>query len=278
VRGHGLIARRLTGGPLTRQHERFLDGKERRRPPIAWARFDRARYPEAALRLAGEEARALAAGEYSAVESFALLTLSLASHAVPFDLVAASAGVPSDELRHAELALRFAGLCDGAPAEAFERREPALPPQRLSLEELDQLVIQLPVVSETLALAMLTECKDQARDPVARSFFGHLVADELHHARLGWYYLAWRAPQWTPAERQRAADWAASIVIEVERRFATGRDAAPRSRAAARALGVLDTPSLRRSVKRVMEEEIVPGLDALGLGGQVAWKLRYRAR
>ena len=41
---------------------------------------------------------------------------------------------------------------------------------------------------------------------MARALYTALAADEVHHARLGWYYFAWRAPTWTRPEKQRLAD------------------------------------------------------------------------
>jgi hypothetical protein len=100
----------------------------------------------------------------------------------------------------------------------------------------------------------------------------------VHHARLGWYYLAWRAPQWTLAEKQRVADRLGDHIVTIERRFWQGRDAAAGSKKGARALGVLESEGQRAAVKQVMEEEIVPALDALGLGASHAWKVRKRGR
>jgi hypothetical protein len=98
----------------------------------------------------------------------------------------------------------------------------------------------------------------------------------VHHARLGWYYLAWRADQWTNAERQTLADAIAPFVMEIEATFGRGRDAPRAARADAKALGVVDSKAQREAVVSVMEDEIVPGLDGLGLGASYAWRARRR--
>ena len=110
----------------------------------------------------------------------------------------------------------------------------------------------------------------------ASAVLSSILGDEVHHARLGWYYLMWRAPQWTRAERQRVADRAASIVAEMEARFWHGREAPRGCQRAARALGVLDSAAQRTAVRTIMEQEIVPGLDGLGLGASHAWRARRR--
>jgi len=126
------------------------------------------------------------------------------------------------------------------------------------------------------ASALLSASRDCASDPVARAVFSSLLRDEVSHARLGWYYLAWRSETWTVAERQRVADRAANFVAHVEVMFGRGRDAPRGARKAARALGVLDTPTQRAAIQAIMEQEVVPGLDGLGLGASHAWRLRKR--
>jgi hypothetical protein len=66
--------------------------------------------------------------------------------------------------------------------------------------------------------------------------------------------------------------------MDIERQFWRGRDAPRGCKQAAAALGVLDTPSQRKIVRRVMVEEIVPGLDAFGLGASHAWRQRRRGK
>jgi hypothetical protein len=127
-------------------------------------------------------------------------------------------------------------------------------------------------IGETLAAALLGESRRRALDPVISAALTAIAADEVHHARLGWYHLAWRAPQWTPPERQRVADHAAAVVAGVRLRAVTGHDAPPGAEEAASALGLLDTASRRDTIARVMDEEIVPGLDSFGLNATYAWK------
>jgi hypothetical protein len=272
------VARVLTGTPLARGYER--GGRAgRRRPKIPWERFARERYPEPALALALDAASKLAVGEYSAIELFSKLAAGLAGVGAPLDVIGACVEIPSDELRHADMALRFAALCKGTPEVAFSYESGANVrgwTKTPTIEEVDRAVLEISVVGETLACALLSACLERATDPVARAFYGAIVADEIHHARLGWYYLAWRAPQWSRAERQRVADVGGEQVVDIEQRFSRGRDAPSKSRAAARALGVLETSGQRAAVRAIMKDEIVPGLDALGLGASHAWKKRRR--
>lgn len=270
-----VVRRILSGTPLEKSHQRA-----QRADRIAFDAFRRERYPEPALALAADQLQSFAAGEYEVVGSFSRLTAALAFNGAPFDLVSRAAEIPADEIRHADYMLRMASLC--AAKEASLRIDPeALRgnwTKPLDLETLDALMIGLPAISETLAFAMLTKAKQLSRDPVVRRLYASVLGDELRHLRLGWYYLKWREPQWSRAERQRAADVAAEILIDVEPIFWVGRDAPRGSKLAARSLGVLDSKTLRKLIRHAVEREIVPGLDALGLGASQAWRVRRRAR
>jgi hypothetical protein len=149
---------------------------------------------------------------------------------------------------------------------------------RMNQEELDDFIVEVPAIGETLACALLKACAERATDPTVKALYANIVRDEVHHARFGWYYLTWRAPQWTQAERQRVADRMGTHVVDIERRFWKGRDAPKGARKAASALGVLDSASQRVVVRRIMEDEIVPALDVLGLGASHAWRVRRRGK
>lgn len=273
------IRRTLTATPLARLHEKtILQRGPRKGLPVPWKQFDPKKYPDSALALAYDAQRMLALGEYSAVSLFARFVDGLARQAVPFDLLSAAARVPTDEIRHADLAFRFAGMCAGkeVSVEVSEQHSPSRWHSPMTIEDLDSFAIEVIAIGETLACALLSACRDGATDPVARAIYSNIVADEVHHARLGWYYLLWRAEKWTQADRQRVADNAGAMLLGIEKRFGTGRDAPAGARKAARALGVLDTARQRKVVETVMEDEIVPGLDALGLGASHAWRARER--
>ncbi len=272
------IRRVLTATPLARLHERtLLQRGPRKGIAVPWSSFDRDRFPEAALALSYDAQRMLALGEYSAVSLFARFVDGLARVGAPFDLVSVAARVPQDEIRHADLAFRFASLCAGreVTVESAEEKKPRWG-DRLSLEDLDSFAIEVVAIGETLACGLLSACRDGATAPVAHAIYANIVADEVHHARLGWYYLLWRAPQWSLAEKQRVADNAGDMVVQIETRFGQGRDAPRGAQKAARTLGVLDTARQRAVIRDVMENEIVPGLDALGLGASHAWEKRRR--
>jgi hypothetical protein len=273
------VRRVLTSTPLARQHDRTLErGLTRKRPNIPFAGFRRDRYPKPALALAHHTATKLALGEYTAVDLFAHLASSMTLNGVPFDLVAAASSVPHDEIRHADYAMRAAQAIAGTDAEiefdAAQLRKRW--DQPMGIEELDWAMMEVSAIGETLSCALLSACRERAKDPMMHALFAGIVSDEIHHARLGWYYFAWRAPQWTQPEKQRVADRAGAVVVDIERRFWRGRDAPAVAQKAARDLGVLESEGQREAVRSVMEDEIIPALDALGLGSSHAWRIRRR--
>jgi hypothetical protein len=275
------VQRAVTSTPLARQYELLLDGRGRKvGKPIPWGAFDREKYPPAALALACDAQTKLALGEYGAVDLFSHIASALALNGAPFDIIANATRVPTDEIRHADYAVRMASLIAG--------KDVRLPVNRTGLEKrwrepvdqerLDYLMLEVAAVSETLACALLSACLERARDACLHALFSSVLSDEVHHARIGWYYLSWRSPQWTRAERQRVADRAGELLVNVEPRFWRGRDAPRSASKAARALGVLESKGQRQAVRSVMENEIVPALDSFGLGASHAWRVRRRGR
>lgn len=273
------VRRVLSETPLAKLHDRWLQGgAARARKTIPWEAFDRARYPEPALALASDQAKKLAEGEYGAVGLFGQIASGLALTQAPFDIISAASSIAADEIRHADYCSRFAELCSARPHDLEVDASAVLEACRNldQVEEVDYFLLKYSAIGETLAGALLTECRRGASDPVARAMYTALASDEIHHARLGWYYFAWRAPRWTREEQQRLADRIAPFVLGLESEFWTGRDAPRSAQPAAAALGVLDSDRQRGVIADVMIDEIVPGLDALGLSGSVLWDARHR--
>src|SRR5262245_32724285 len=143
------LRRALTTTPLSRQHERRRRS-ERGAPRIPWTAFDARKYDAPSLALATEAMTALARGEYTAVDSFARLSSTLAQNGAPLDLVSASAEIPADEVRHADYALRMATILAGEEVSVDFDRSLFGPPwaPASTTEALDVLMLELPAISE----------------------------------------------------------------------------------------------------------------------------------
>lgn len=264
----------LGNGPLARHQLRALTrGPTRRVRAIAFSAFAPKHYAPAALALASDQYGALARGERSAIGLFARLGAALDRFGAPREFVLAATAAAHDEARHAQYCEEFAVRC-GFDASVLAAGPPCAEPEPTSLVELDVAMLRSVALSETLAAALLMACRRVAREPVARALLTTLIADEIHHARLGWYYAANRAQQWSPAERQKVADALAEPVLRIEYEFHHGRDAAESFEQPTRALGVLGTDAQRACIRDVVEHEILPGLDALGLNASRVWQSR----
>lgn len=274
------VSRITSETPLAKAHHDLLAAvATRTRREIAWQQFQPERYEKRALALARDQTKTLAEGEYGAVGLFGQLGSALALHRAPFDIISGAASISSDEIRHADYCAHFAELCAGHSLELEVDGDEVLRATRnlSDHEELDYFILKYSALGETLAGALLTECRRRARDPVAKQLYTSLASDEIHHARFGWYYFAWRAPLMTQVEKQRLADRIAEFVMDLECYFWTGRDAPDGAAADANALGVLDSTTQRSVIRSVMDEELCPGLDAIGLSGSYAWEHRRRA-
>lgn len=273
------VRRSLTATPLARQHDARLVGKRQRRPrAIPWTACDRSKFPKSALDLAVDSYVKLAAGEYGAVQVYGALTSAMALAGLPLDLITGSAAICTDEARHADYAMQMLRVLTGDDVPIPLDKESLERPWKkdVTIVDIDAVVLHVAAISETLSCGLIAACLERASDPPTRAVLQNLMADEVHHARFGWHYLSWRAPQWSRAERQQLADGMARNVVGIERRFWRGRDAPNSASAAARALGVLESEGQRSVVREMMEEEIVPAIDALGLGGSHAWRARDR--
>ena len=171
------IRRVLTGSPLSRQHDRMLQGAGRRPVEIPWARFDRSKYPAPALALACKAQTMLATGEYEAVDLFSRMTSALAVNGAPIDLVAAATRAASDEIRHADYAFRMAALLgdtEDVRIEVRAQRAEERWGRALDLATLDLMMVDIVAVGEALACALITASRARATDPVARALFTRL--------------------------------------------------------------------------------------------------------
>lgn len=264
----------LGNGPLARKQLRELTrGSTRRARTIRFSAFSPERYAAPALALASDQYGALARGERSAIGLFSRLAAALDGFAAPREFVLAASSAAHDEARHAQYCEEFAVRC-GFDASSAPSAPSQVEPEPSSLIELDIAMLRSVALSETLAAALLMACRRLAREPVARALLTTLIADEIHHARLGWYYAANRAPGWSSEERQQVADALAEAVIRIESEFHWGRDAAEPFYRPTRELGVLSTDLQRSCIQDVVQNELLPGLDALGLNASKVWANR----
>src|SRR5215472_7573582 len=98
----------------------------------------------------------------------------------------------SDEVRHADICRRLAVRYLGRDVAWPPPGRAAMPELAKAPKELRPTLhtVAMGCVNETIASAWLDESLRPATSPLARAALRELIADDIHHARLGWAHLA----------------------------------------------------------------------------------------
>jgi hypothetical protein len=219
-----------------------LDGPTRERVALQW------------------EARARA--ELRVASVFAVLIRELLETGADPPVLEICARAVSDEVRHAEicrlLAARYA-----AREIAWPPPERVPPPPHASAP--DRLrptlrVVAMGCINETIASAWLEASLKGATAPIARAAIRELVADDVHHARLGWAHLA--SPRITSAVRSEIAAWMPRLLDTAAKPWLKGAESedpgVPHH-------GVPSAETTRGIVHSTVRDVILPGLEMLGV-------------
>jgi hypothetical protein len=224
-----------------------------------------------------------AAQELRSAAVFAELQRLAIVCALPLELASVLADAARDELLHAELCFRVAEVLGSAPdrveVEPVEARFAAFRDRRQRLLAL--LLIEV-AIGETLSCSLFRAAAHRSGEPLTRLALSVILRDEARHARLGWQALTVLRPGWSEDERQLLVDELHRQLGPIEQSMAVPSlrrlESETSFDAAVEKLGVL-SPAIRvEAFYRAMEVQVLPALDALGVGGTEAWKGRYAAR
>lgn len=256
---------------LEPEHRRLMDEHGR---AVDFSRSTAAEVP-AELR-AGLAAmwRARLVSEHRAIGIFNLFALDLLAAGAPAEVLSGVCRAALDEVRHAELMAKLASCYSGAP----EAPPPGIPPlsedPSITLEQqAAREALHLCVGSETFSAVLLQEKRERAGDPVVRDVLGVLIADEVHHARLGWSYLgAWLAGDDEDGARRA---WLAGEIVPLFDDLTAAMFGDPRAlpppsvpeteRALATAHGWMSARDEYALYRAALDEVWAPGLRELGL-------------
>jgi hypothetical protein len=159
-----------------------------RRPP-GWDLAE-SRAPSSSARFF-EDAAAL---EAASVGAFALVARELESFGAPRDLAQRARSAARDEIRHAALMSRHAGI---EPAHVTSTA-PARTPFEVALDNAVE-----GCVNESFAAIVARFQSRSARDEDLRTEFASIADDECMHGDLAWDIAAWLEPRLGPSERSR---------------------------------------------------------------------------
>ena len=135
-------------------------------------------------------------------------------------------------------------------------------------------VIYTTCCSELVACSRFVATLDGTTDPFFRAAVTRLLADERLHGQFGFQYLAWAQPRL--AENAALRD---SLGTYLRLGFAVlEQELAPAHvhpiDDAARAVGLECPVEAKELFYATMEEAVVPGLEAVGIAAEAAWKAR----
>jgi hypothetical protein len=197
-----------------------------------------------------------ALSEHASVASFLELVDDLLANAAPGDLVRAARDAASDEIEHAILCFSLASAYLGVAVGPGPLPR-AIVARRKSLLELARGNARDACRNETLAVIVLNERLERAKDPIVRRVLKCLVDDESRHAVLAF----------------RIAAWAVQVGGAAARRVTTEELAAAPTKASAQLLdegndrlqarGFLTRPERERVARRGYFEVIRPALASL---------------
>lgn len=135
--------------------------------------------------------RERAQAEHRSISIFATYTLDLLAAGAPASVLSLACRAQLDEVRHAELFSQLAACYSGHEETPSPGIAPIPDDDSLSLSELAAVeALHLCVGAESFSTALLHALHEQATDPAVRAALAVVLSDELHHARMGWAYLA----------------------------------------------------------------------------------------
>src|SRR5262249_50707577 len=123
-------------------------------------------------------------------------------------------------------------------------------------------------VNETVASAWLEASLEKATAPLARAAIRELMADDVHHARLGWAHVG--SAHVTKAMRADVSAWLPRLLQAVVGPWL--RDA-PAYGEGVPAHGVPSMETTKATVVCALREIVLPGLESLGVDARAgrAW-------
>lgn len=137
---------------------------------------------------------ATAFSEYASAAAFAEVASLLLAAGAPIDLVAAAGDFVVDEIVHTELSARVAAKLGGAVTLEVDLGKLVRPAvARDPLLAAAEVIVRTSCVGEALTVPILKLSRRLAGSALVDQAIATVVADESHHAQLGWWFLDWAA-------------------------------------------------------------------------------------
>ncbi len=260
--------RRTSGDDLelTRQHDAIALP---RRGTVDWSAFDASAYDAKALDAAARAWSMRALQEFHSLALFTDLSAKIQLLGAPLDWSGAFARMIADEVRHTDLCMR---MCDalGRPMQP-EVKEDELQlssPAALRVHVRDVVVAAF-CIGETISGRMFRRAFQAATVPLARDVVAAILVDETFHGELGWELGALLMRDMDATERQEITSRLPHLFAHYQRLCCASPGRAWATSNAeeepAPNFGTLTQAGYARAFFEGMEEDVVPGLCAIGL-------------
>jgi hypothetical protein len=203
-----------------------------------------------------------ARGELCVAASFAQITGELIALGAERSLIRIAADAVGEETRHADLWLELAGTYQGHKAPWQPAGDPNLPsyPSAEAWLVPALRVVGMCCINETIATVRLREASKLARVGPLKQVLRRILADEIHHSRLGWAFLASSRVS-TPIRHGLSAWLVPLLKANLESLFADVRKLDD----SLSAHGVPSQEQTRTDVLAALNELVLPGFDNAGL-------------
>lgn len=256
---------------LTEEHEKIALP---RKGEIHWGAFDRTEFAADVLDEAASLWKNRALQEMHSLALFTELASKLHLFGAPLDWSGAFARMIADEVRHTDLCLKMCEALGRPAAPDIEPEALHLLHARAPRAHVRQTIVSAFCIGETISGRMFKRAHRAADVPLARDVVQAILIDETFHGELGWELGALlMRPDGPSFDEERAH--LASLLPRLFRHYATLCCASPGPGDRERSFrepevdegpnfGTLSRAGYARAFYEGMEEDVVPGLVAIG--------------
>lgn len=215
-----------------------------------------------------------ALNEYVTAAALAQLVQAMVKAQVPIDFIAMAGSFIEEEVLHVELCSRVAAQLGGgaplaySPGAIEQATDPSLPLRH----QVDEQVIALLCVGETLSLPMLSGCRRASAHPLVTQVLTTIVKDEADHGTLGWSYLEWLSPELDDDDKKRLAEVAtrtldehAPVWTRLRSRLRDGVSSEGHRLADINAMGWMDSETYASVAQNAVEQLVIQRLAQFGI-------------
>lgn len=256
----------VEGLSLTQQHAAVAAP---RKGNVDWSSFDASAYEADALDRAARLWSARATQEFQSLALFTELAGKLQFLGAPLDWSGAFARMIADEVRHTDLCMRMCEALGRPMRPDIDESKLLLAPGDTLRVHVRDVVIAAFCIGETVSGRMFKRALHAATVPLARDVVQAIVVDETFHGELGWELGALLMRDVTKEEH-------AALAARLPRLFALYARLCLATRGRAWAMrepeeepapnfGALTEAGYARAFFDGMEQDVVPGLVAIGL-------------